>query len=124
MTLYVDDVGIPAEVPNQWTGRVVRAKWYHLISDLLDPELELHPFVVDVLGLKRVYFQQGTDFYGNYNPGHDHYDVTRSIRALAISRGATPITGIELGKITLAKTQLWRSMVEYRAEKMINATGR
>ena len=118
MTLYVDNVKIPAGVHNQWTGRTVRGKWCHLISDLLDPELELHPFAVEVLGLKIVYFQRGTGIHGEYCPGHDHYDLIESKRALAIRHGAVPISAQELGQITIKKTQLWRAMVAARAERI------
>ena len=119
--LYVDDVQIPADVHNPWTGRTVRGKWCHLISDLLDPDVELHPFAVKVLGLKIEYFQQGSDFYGEYNPGHDHYDLTESRRRLAIKHGAQPISALELGMITMKKTDLWRAMVAVRAEKVGSA---
>ena len=111
MALYVDNVNIPAVVSNPWTGRVVRGKWCHLISDLLDPELELHPFAVNVLGLKKAYFQQGTGLRGEYCPGHDHYDLTESKRALAIKNGAQAVSALELGEITIKKTQLWQAMV-------------
>jgi hypothetical protein len=120
MTLYVDNVQITAEVHNPWTGRTVRSQWCHLISDLLDPELELHPFAVNLLGLKKVYFQRGTNLHGEYCPGHDHYDLTKSKRALAIANGARPIEAIELGQITIAKTQLWRELVALRAIQLGN----
>lgn len=118
MVLYVDNVQISAAVHNPWTGRTVRSKWCHLISDRLDPDLELHPFVVNVLGLKIVYFQRGTDLWGNYCPGHDHYDLTTRKRALAVQHGAVPISALELGQITIAKTQLWRELVAARAREI------
>lgn len=118
--LYVDNVQISADVHNPWTGRTVSSKWCHLISDLLNPELELHPFAVDVLGLKIVYFQQGTGLWGEYCPGHDHYDLTLRKRAIAVRRGATPISAIELGQITIGKMELWRQLVAARVEELTN----
>lgn len=118
MTLYVDNVNIPAVVPNPWTGRAVRGKWCHLISDLLDPELELHPFAVNVLGLKKAYFQQGTGLRGEYCPGHDHYDLVESKRNLAIKHGARPISAVQLGQITVMKTELWRALVAAKAQEL------
>jgi hypothetical protein len=107
MTIYVDDVGIPAEVYNPRSGKIVSSRWYHLISDQLDPA-ELHTFAAR-LGLHRSYFQEGKDILGQGpDPGHDHYDVTEGKRWHAIRLGATPVTGIELGRITITKTETYR----------------
>lgn len=118
MTLYVDDVGIPADVFNVATGKVVSSRWCHLISDLLDPDVELHPFATGVLGLRKSYFQSGTDLRGQYDPGHDHYDLTISKRRLAVANGAKSITAIELGRITIEKSQRWHRLVEQRAREL------
>jgi len=118
MTLYVDNVGIPAEVFNLETGRTVTSRWYHLISDLLDPDAELHDFATQTLGLRRSYFQEGTDLAGRYDPGHDHYDLTVGKRRLALSKGAKSITGTELGRIIIEKSQQWRRLVEQRAREL------
>lgn len=101
--IYVDDVGIPAEVFNKRTGKIVSSRWYHLITDCLD-STELHAFAVGKLKLHRSYFQEGED-----NPGHDHYDLTIGKRKLAIKLGAKPIPALELGRITMAKTAAYRS---------------
>lgn len=107
MTIFVDDVGIPAKVFNPRSGRIVSSRWYHLISDQLDPA-ELHAFATR-LGLCRYYFQEGKDILGQGpDPGHDHYDVTEGKRRQAIRLGATPVTGIELGRITITKTETYR----------------
>jgi hypothetical protein len=104
VTIYVDDVGIPAEVFNSRSGKIVSSRWYHLISDQLDPA-ELHDFAAR-LGLHRSYFQKGRSILGQgADPGHDHYDVTEGKRWQAIKLGATPITGIELARITITKTE-------------------
>lgn len=75
MTIYVDDMRLPARV-----GRL-SAKWSHLYSDGDDDEL--HAFAAQ-LGLKRAWFQ---------HPGKvtSHYDVTDSVRTKAIAMGAVPI---------------------------------
>lgn len=106
MTIYVDDVGIRAEVFNPRSGKIVSSCWYHLISDQLDPA-ELHAFAAR-LGLHRSYFQTKSLADPLYTPGHDHYDVTEGKRWQAIRLGATSVTGAELGQITRAKTEAYR----------------
>lgn len=118
MTIYVDNFGFKTTVWNAWTGRHVTSRWYHLISDQLDPD-ELHRFAVGVLSLKREYFQPGIDKNtGVYNPGHDHYDITLGKRRLAVSLGATQIEINELGRIIIAKNKLWHQLVDQRAEEL------
>lgn len=117
MTIYVDNFGFKTSVWNPWTGRQVTSKWYHLISDQLDPT-ELHEFI-DQLGLKREYFQRGVDKNtGVYNPGHDHYDLTVGKRWRAINKGAIPVDTYELGRIIIAKNKLWHQLVDQRAEEL------
>jgi hypothetical protein len=107
--IYVDDVGIPASVWNKRTGRYVESRWFHLISDQLDPA-ELHTFAVDKLGLHRSYFQEGKALGGQArDPGHDHYDLTVGKRKQAIQRGARPISAEELAEITMAKTRAYQA---------------
>jgi hypothetical protein len=106
--IYVDDVGIPATVWNKRTGRYVESRWYHLISDQIDPT-ELHNFAEMRLGLHRSYFQEGKDILGREpDPGHDHYDVTVGKRKQAIALGAQDISWRQLAEITMAKTQAYR----------------
>jgi hypothetical protein len=81
VTVYVDDMRMPAQV-----GRL-RARWSHLVTD--SPDLsELHAFAASI-GLRRSWFQE--DRQGPRDPGHPHYDVTDSKRALALAAGAVPI---------------------------------
>jgi Protein of unknown function (DUF4031) len=78
MTVYVDNVFIPAKV-----GRL-DAEWCHMFTDSADPT-ELHE-LAQKIGLKRAWFQS--------KPGQrwgDHYDVTTSKRRLAIKHGAVEI---------------------------------
>lgn len=90
MTIYVDDVMIPASVPNG--SRMVTSRWCHLMSDQLDPS-ELHRFARRI-GLRRTWFQHKPD-----DPVHDHYDVTLSRRAAAIRAGAVQIDAYGLGEL-------------------------
>ena len=81
MTVYVDDVRIPARV-----GRI-HGRWSHLTADT---RTELHAFAARI-GLRRNWFQDkphpvtgGPDVYW-------HYDVTDTKRAAALAAGAQPI---------------------------------
>lgn len=65
--------------PAIWPARGRR--FAHLVSDA--SEAELHAFAAG-LGLERRWFQG------------DHYDVPTEIRALAIARGAEPVSAAEL----------------------------
>lgn len=74
MTVYVDDMRMPARV-----GRL-QARWSHLMADT---DEELHAFAAK-LGLKRSWHQKpGTAI--------SHYDVTDSRRQEALRLGAVPI---------------------------------
>ena len=99
MTVYVDDIRIPAQV-----GRFT-AKWSHLIAD--DRE-ELHAFAAR-LGLRRSYFQ---DPAVNGKPKADpgtlhaemwHYDLTESKRLKAIKLGAVAVSWHDLPGIIEAR---------------------
>jgi hypothetical protein len=89
MAVYVDDMNLPAEVPNG--PRVVRGRWSHLFADT---EQELRDFA-RFIGLRAAWIQ---------HPGTSrvHFDVTRSKRALAISYGAQPVTWQEAGEMLAA----------------------
>lgn len=78
MTIYVDNVRIPAKI-----GRI-NDRWSHLMTDGADTE-ELHRFATEKLGLKRSWFQPGD------RPWLDHYDVTEGKRQEAIKKGAKSI---------------------------------
>lgn len=115
--IYADNVGIPAKVWNKRTGRYVESRWFHLISDQIDTA-ELHAFAAR-LGLHRSYFQQGKTLGGSeLDPGHDHYDVTVGKRKQAVGLGAQPVSWHELAKITMDKTQ------EYRTRRSVDLSGR
>lgn len=74
MAVYVDNVRIP------WRGR----EWCHLLADSLD---ELHQFA-ESLGLRRSWFQ--------LNASYPHYDITVSVRAMALHSGAIAATRSEI----------------------------
>jgi hypothetical protein len=74
MTVYVDDMRLPARV-----GRI-HERWSHLMADT---DAELHAFAAQI-GLQRHWAQ---------DPGtwKSHYDVTDAKRSSAIAKGAVPI---------------------------------
>jgi hypothetical protein len=77
MTVYVDDVHIPARV-----GRL-NTCWSHLMVGPDDDIAELHAFAAKI-GLRKSWFQaKGWP--------RDHYDVTDSKREAAIAAGAVAI---------------------------------
>jgi hypothetical protein len=86
MTIYVDNLGLKATVFNKVTGKNVTGIWYHMFSDQIDPE-ELHLFA-QRLGLRRSYFQRGTEG-SRRAPWKDHYDIVASKKHLAFQKGAT-----------------------------------
>lgn len=99
MTVYVDDLGMPATVGG------LSARWSHLIAD--DRE-ELHMFAAR-LGLRRTWFQDPT-VTGKplATPGTRaaetwHYDVTASKRTQAIRLGAVPVPYRDLPAIIDAR---------------------
>lgn len=108
MTIFVDDVAIQADVHNAEVGITHSSRWYHLISDRLDPE-ELHKFATGPLKLRRSYFQPGRHIV-SCEPDfpHDHYDLTEGKRKLAIQKGAIPISAVDLGSIIQLKREALR----------------
>ena len=74
MTVYVDDMRMPARV-----GRI-SARWSHLLADT---DAELNEFASRI-GLRRSWAQ----FPGTWK---SHYDVTDTKREQAIHAGAVPI---------------------------------
>lgn len=93
MTVYVDDMRVPARV-----GRI-NARWSHLMADT---DEELHEFAAR-LGLRRSWHQKpGTPI--------SHYDVTDSKRDEALRLGAVPIGYMSRESMDL----LERKMSEFR----------
>jgi len=100
VTVYVDDIGIPARVGG------LSGRWSHLIAD---SQQELHAFAAR-LGLKRAWFQDPT-VNGKPTPVKPgcraaenwHYDVTASKRTLAIKLGAVAVSWRDLHDIIDAR---------------------
>lgn len=99
MTVYVDNVRIPATV-GPYTAR-----WSHLTADTRD---ELHTFAAR-LGLKRAWFQEPKGINGkppkpgSYSAECWHYDVTDRVRRHAIKLGAIPVHWLDLPAIIKAR---------------------
>lgn len=82
MSVYVDDGFVEGDW-SFWTGGG------HMQADTLE---ELHA-MADRLGLKRSWFQSKPG-----KPWHDHYDLTRAKRDLAIRLGAVAVTWREAAR--------------------------
>lgn len=84
MPVYVDDMGAQF-------GRMIMV---HMIADTTEELLDM----VDNIGVHRKWIQ---------NPGtpHEHFDISKSKKQLAISRGAKPISWLQLS-----------CMIHYRCE--------
>jgi hypothetical protein len=101
MTVYVDDMGMPAHVGG------LNARWSHLIADTPD---ELHEFA-ERLGLERAWFQDPTvngkplAEPGTRGAENWHYDVTASKRKQAIRLGAVAIPFRRLPEVIEARWQ-------------------
>jgi len=93
MTVYVDDMYLPADVPNG--GRVVRGVWCHMQADTRE-ELDA---MADRIGLRRSWIQYPD------TPWRRHYDLTKTKRALAVQAGAVEVGMTELAGMRLA----WRA---------------
>lgn len=91
--VYVDDVFIPAAVPNG--ARTVTSRWCHLTADTTE---ELDALATSI-GL-RTAWRQST---GTVT---EHYDVTASRRAAAVRAGAIEITWREGAALTSRKVAL------------------
>lgn len=107
MTVYVDTMFMPANVPNG--GRQVRGVWCHLFSDSLDPA-ELHE-MAEKIGMRRSWFQHRPQ-----RPWHDHYDVTKSKRALAVAAGAVEVDCDEMVAINRVKRSQASAMQDRTTE--------
>lgn len=84
MTIYVDDMR-RLTIPR---GGTRRARWSHMFTDQ-DDQTELHEFAAR-LGLEREWFQNAR--WEVTHPWRCHYDVTDTVRARALDRGARPTT--------------------------------
>ena len=80
MTVYVDDIQIPARVGRR------DARWSHLFTDSADLG-ELHTFAARI-GLRRAWFQDKSDQAYDFS----HYDVTEGKRRQAIAAGAVAVS--------------------------------
>jgi hypothetical protein len=100
MTVYVDDVFIPATV-----GRHT-SRWCHLFSDRNDAEL--HELARQI-GLRRSYFQD-TNKQGKpiKLQSHRHYDVTEGMRQKAIRAGAIEIPWREAAELSCREAERLR----------------
>ncbi|AXH67842.1 hypothetical protein J4T99_gp036 [Mycobacterium phage Bromden] len=89
MTVYVDDMRMPARV-----GRI-NARWSHLMADT---DAELHAFAFK-LGLRRSWAQ----YPGTWK---SHYDVTDTKRREAIKLGAVEIGYMSAESVRLLRAKL------------------
>lgn len=103
MTVYVDDLGIFANVLDSDTGRAYRSQWSHLFSSEIE-QGELHEFAAGI-GLKRSWFQPGkvVGRPDEHDPTGDHYDVTAGKRRRAIAAGAVSVNIRQAGELFAAK---------------------
>lgn len=92
MTVYVDNAGIEATVPNGSISHT--SQWCHLTADTKD---ELHAFAVGKLKLRRSYFQDKPR-------GLWHYDLTEGKRRQAVRLGAVETTYGDLDEFE----RIWR----------------
>jgi Protein of unknown function (DUF4031) len=99
VSVYVDDIQIPATVQN---GPHVShtSTWSHLIADSRD---ELHLFAVNRLGLQRRYFQEGRHRGDGEASILWHYDLTAPKRLEAIRKGALAVSWRDIPAIIAAR---------------------
>lgn len=84
MSVYVDDMAAPFKPAHRPGATYVMC---HMIAD---SDEELHA-MADKIGVARKWFQG------------DHYDITKSKRALAVKEGAVEISLRELARMAMAK---------------------
>ena len=105
MGVYVDDVNIPASVPNG--NRVHTSQWCHLMADTL-PELLAF---ADKIGLRRSWLQDKRSGV--------HFDFTAGKRRQAVAAGAVEIEAASpewMRVIGCAKAQ-WSGRTAARGEQ-------
>lgn len=105
MTVYVDDVGIVANVYNPENGRTHMSRWCHLFCDT-DDQTELHEFARKI-GLWRHWFQHEIEYPDA--PWLWHYDVNITKRRQAVAAGVVEITWREAAEITMARAKAHRA---------------
>ena len=100
MTIYVDDMQLPAQV-----GRL-NARWSHLMADTRE---ELITFAQSI-GLRRSWIQD--------KPSGVHFDVTESLRQKAIHAGAVPIAcrSVEWMRLVEVVQDQYRQLVADQAQ--------
>lgn len=94
MTIYVDDMRLPARVGP------VEGEWSHLLSDLPGAEgtRELLAFA-EQLGVDPRWIQ-------NEGTATEHFDLREPMRQRALALGAVPVRyGREVARITIAKRE-------------------
>ena len=86
MTVYVDDMH------RSPMGRLGRMKMSHMLADTTEELLAM----ADKIGLARRWMQ---------NPGtaSEHFDVSKSVRAMAVAAGAKEITMREAAQIMMQR---------------------
>ncbi len=109
MAVYVDDMDLPADVPNG--SRVVSSSWSHLMADTHEElmeaaaKLRLNPKWIQYPGTPK-----------------EHFDVTSGKRQQAIHREiAQPITWRQSGELYAAKVQAQQAQAE--REQLDRAAG-
>ena len=101
--IYVDDMGLKAEVPNG--KRVVRGKWSHLYADTHEELMT----IAQLIGLNPKWIQHpGTD--------KEHFDVVQSKRAAAIKAGARPVSWRHAGEFFAAQRKAAAAARQARAD--------
>ena len=103
MPVYVDDMCLPADVPNG--PRTVRGKWSHLYADSHDELMAM----AEAIGLKPEWIQHEGE------PG-EHFDVVMSKRAQAIKTGAKEVTWREAGLALAERRKAMKQDAERPAE--------
>ncbi len=81
MTVYVDNFNLRADVPNG--THTIRGVWCHMTADTTEELLAM----AKTIGLRSTWIQ---------HPGqwHEHFDVTKTKRALAIKAGAVEVEAL------------------------------
>lgn len=66
--------------------------YYHLLTDNIEDINELHDFAINILGLKKDWFQDNTG-------DTPHYDISETKKQLALKKGAKEVDNKELVSI-------------------------
>ena len=111
MTIYVDNVFIPARV-----GRI-DSRWCHLFSDDYFSD-DLHA-LARTIGLRRQWFQYKAKASGSpaAPPWMWHYDVTEAARRRAVTAGAVECDYTKLAEIVGRKHAQFAQLSDMDQEK-------